>query len=166
MLPGCCPACVTDLLTLCWAPKCRAEVRPGHVSECVRACMAVLFAGEKAKRNKQEVAHSLRLDLCKVRAARRSPWLRTGCTTSRLLTLRSIINSASQLSASLTSCAQDCRLTEGQKLCETLFFFHGWPVPSDTAASKRLFKETAGCTLGPGLIPHTTLHSSPQTSSR
>lgn len=44
--------------------------------------------------------------------------------------------------------------------------FHGWVVPSNTARSKRLFKETAGCTLRLCLISHTTLHSSPQTGSR
>lgn len=162
MFSGCYPASVTDLLTLCWAPKCRLKVK--------RTCLEVAshfflqvprFARSasrtrEAKRNaSEELAHN-HVFWCKGICNMFLSWLHMGCIISQHLTLKCIINSASKLSASLTSCAQDCNLNEGQQLLTRLctFFMVGL-----CSWGKRLFKETPPCMLKPCFISHTILIS-------
>lgn len=114
------------------------------------------FRTREAKRKaSEELAHN-HVFRCKGICDMFLSWLHMGCIISQHLTLKCIINSASKLSASLTSCAQDCNLNEGQQLLTRFctFFMVGL-----CSCRKRLFKETTPCMLKPWFISHTILLS-------
>lgn len=161
MFPGCCPASVTDLLTLCWAPKCRAKVRPRcAVTTCRRSLQG------KAKWNLQELARN-RVFSCKKYEQRFSPhgcaWdvQSVGSWPWKVLLIQRV--NCQPLLPAVPRIAASLKVKNSS---QDFVLFHGWVVPSNRACSKRLFKETAGCTLRLCLISHTTLHSCPQTGSR
>lgn len=110
----------------------------GKATRWKRTCLVVAFrsfsAGSpaqpfrmrEAKRKASEESAHNHIFRCKSICNMFLSRLHMGCIISQHLTLKCIINSASKLSASLTSCAQDCNLDEGQQLLTRLCTFFLW----------------------------------------